>query len=103
MIESQMSVPALLPCWIYFFHCFPAGSTFLLCSCPSRPQITTVLQHFQRMNLKGEARFRSQQLVAVAKRWTAPMDSLVSNYMPYACIVVSVLKEVALYAGVQQV
>lgn len=65
--------------------------------------MTTILQHFQRMNLKEEARFRSQQLVAVAKRWTAHMDSLLANYMPYACIVVSVLKEVALYAGIQQV
>lgn len=67
------------------------------------PQVTTILQHFQKVQMKEEARYRSQQLLAVAKRWTAPMDSLLATYMPHACVVVSVLKEVALYAGVQQV
>lgn len=65
--------------------------------------MTTILQHFRKVNLREEARYRAQQLVAVAKRWTGHMTSLLANHMPCACIVVSVLKEVALYAGVQQV
>lgn len=65
--------------------------------------MATILQHFQKVTLKEEARWRPQQLLAVAKRWTGHMDGLLANHMPDACIVVSVLKEVALYAGVQQV
>lgn len=65
--------------------------------------MTTILQHFQTVVMKEEARQRPQQLVAVARRWCSALESLLARSMPYACIVVSVLKEVALYADVQQV
>lgn len=65
--------------------------------------MTTILQHFQKVSMMEEAGFRCQQLLAVAKQWTGHMTSLVANHMEDATIVVSALKEVALYAGVQQV
>lgn len=76
---------------------------FVVSLFPLPPQMTTILQHFQKVRLRQEARYRAQQLVAVARRWSAHMSSLLANHMPCACIVASVLKEVALYAGVQQV
>lgn len=65
--------------------------------------MATILQHFQKVtSSKGKASC-SQQLVAVAKRWTSHMDRLLANHMPYPCIVMTVPEEVALYGDVQQV
>lgn len=65
--------------------------------------MATILQHFQKITLSGEKGSCSQQLVAVAKRWTSHMESLVANHMPHPCIVTTVLEEAALYGNVQQV
>lgn len=65
--------------------------------------MVTILQHFQKGNLKGEPMSRCHQLVAVAKRWNRHMGHLLANYMPHPCIVLSVLEEVALYADIRQV
>ncbi|KAM8751496.1 putative ATP-dependent RNA helicase TDRD12 [Acanthopagrus schlegelii] len=66
-------------------------------------QMATILQHFQKITLSEEKGSCSQQLVAVAKRWTSHMESLVANHMPYPCIVTTVLEEAALYGNVQQI
>lgn len=65
--------------------------------------MATILQHFQKITLSEEKGSCSQQLVAVAKRWTSHMESLVAKHMPYPCIVTTVLEEAALYGNVQQV
>uniref|UniRef100_A0A671U2Z6 RNA helicase n=1 Tax=Sparus aurata TaxID=8175 RepID=A0A671U2Z6_SPAAU len=65
-------------------------------------EMATILQHFQKITLSGEKGSCSQQLVAVAKRWTSHMESLVANHMPHPCIVTTVLEEAALYGNVQQ-
>lgn len=66
-------------------------------------QMAAVLQHFQKVTSSEEMAACPQQIVAVAKRWTAHMEGLVSRYMPYFCIVVTVPEEAALYGNVQQV
>ncbi|XP_073327464.1 putative ATP-dependent RNA helicase TDRD12 [Pagrus major] len=66
-------------------------------------QMATILQHFQKVTASVEKGSCSQQLVAVAKRWTSHMESLLANHMPYPCIVTTVLEEAALYGNVQQI
>lgn len=65
--------------------------------------MATILQHFQKVTLKAGPMSRCHQLVAVARRWSGPMHRLLADHMPQPCIVLSVLEEVALYAGIQQV
>ena len=65
--------------------------------------MATILQHFQKVTSSMERASCPQQLVAVATRWTSQMEGLLTNYMPYPCIVMTIPQEAALYGNVQQV
>ncbi|KAG7219631.1 hypothetical protein INR49_007188, partial [Caranx melampygus] len=65
--------------------------------------MAAILQHFQRVMFSEERASCPQQLVAVAKRWTSRMEGLLTNHMPYPCIVMTVPEEAALYGDVQQI
>lgn len=65
--------------------------------------MATILQHFQKVTSAEEKTSCCQQLVAVARRWTGHMDSLLANHMPFPCIVTTVPEEVGFYGDVQQV
>lgn len=65
--------------------------------------MVAILQHFQKVTSTEEKASCPQQLIAVAKRWTSHMESLLTNHMPYPCIVMTVPEEAALYGNVQQV
>ena len=62
-----------------------------------------ILQHFQKVTSSEDKASSPQQLVAVAKRWTSQVEGLLTNHMPYPCIVMTVPEEAALYGNVQQV
>uniref|UniRef100_A0A672YDC8 RNA helicase n=1 Tax=Sphaeramia orbicularis TaxID=375764 RepID=A0A672YDC8_9TELE len=66
-------------------------------------QMSTILEHFQRVTSSKEQYFYPQQLIAVAKQWTSQMEGLLANHMPHPSIIVTVPEDAALYAGVQQV
>lgn len=63
----------------------------------------TILHHFQKVTSSEKNTFCSQQVVALAERWTSQMERLLVNHMPYPCIVMTVPEEVALYGDIQQV
>ncbi|KAM4734527.1 putative ATP-dependent RNA helicase TDRD12 [Anableps anableps] len=66
-------------------------------------QMATILQHFQKVTSSEEKASCPWQLVAVAKRWTSPMEDLISNHMPSPSVVITVPEEAALYGNIQQV
>ncbi|XP_029991466.1 putative ATP-dependent RNA helicase TDRD12 [Sphaeramia orbicularis] len=66
-------------------------------------QMSTILEHFQRVTSSKEQYFYPQQLIAVAKQWTSQMEGLLANHMPHPSIIVTVPEDAALYAGVQQI
>ncbi|XP_058500478.1 putative ATP-dependent RNA helicase TDRD12 isoform X2 [Solea solea] len=65
-------------------------------------EMATILQHFQKVTSSEGNVSWPQQLVAVAKQWTSQMEALLTNYMPYPCIVITIPEEAALYGHVQQ-
>ncbi|XP_054897991.1 putative ATP-dependent RNA helicase TDRD12 [Poeciliopsis prolifica] len=66
-------------------------------------EMAAILQHFQKVTSSEEKAFCPRQLVAVAKRWTSPMEDLISNHMPHPSIIITVPEEAALYGNIQQV
>uniref|UniRef100_A0A3B5KA52 RNA helicase n=1 Tax=Takifugu rubripes TaxID=31033 RepID=A0A3B5KA52_TAKRU len=105
LVTTPFTLVRLLSCHCFLFlrlsHLVLDEADRLFTLAPE--QMVTILQHFQKGNLKGEPMSRCHQLVAVAKRWSGHMGHLLANYMPHPCIVLSVLEEVALYADIQQI
>ncbi|XP_014882662.1 putative ATP-dependent RNA helicase TDRD12, partial [Poecilia latipinna] len=66
-------------------------------------EMGTILQHFQKVTSSEEKASCPRQLVAVSKRWTSPMDDLISKHMLDPSIVITVPEEAALYGNIQQV
>ncbi|XP_077453225.1 putative ATP-dependent RNA helicase TDRD12 [Stigmatopora argus] len=66
-------------------------------------QMEKILQHFKKIISRPEMSSSSQQLVAVAKRWTSHMEALVADHMPHAYVVIAAPEEAALYGNVHQV
>ncbi|XP_072290541.1 putative ATP-dependent RNA helicase TDRD12 [Eucyclogobius newberryi] len=66
-------------------------------------QMTTILQHFQKVTSSEDKLSCPQQIVAVSKHWTSQMESLITVHMPHPSIIITVPEEAALYANVQQV
>lgn len=65
--------------------------------------MAAILQHFQKVSSGEEKTSCPQQIVAVAKKWTSDIKSLLANHMPHPCVVITAPEEAALYADVQQV
>ncbi|CAL1592069.1 unnamed protein product [Knipowitschia caucasica] len=66
-------------------------------------QMTSILQHFQKVVSSEDKRSCPQQIVAVSKQWTSHMEGLLTTHMPHPSIIVTVPEEAALYANVQQI
>ncbi|XP_024137351.1 putative ATP-dependent RNA helicase TDRD12 isoform X1 [Oryzias melastigma] len=66
-------------------------------------QMKTILQHFHKVVSTEEKTLYPQQLVCVAKRWSPQMEAMVTAYMPYPSIVITIPEEAGLYGNVQQI
>ncbi|KAJ0029269.1 hypothetical protein NQD34_004266 [Periophthalmus magnuspinnatus] len=66
-------------------------------------QMTTILQHFQKVVSSEDKTSCPQQIVAVSKQWTSQMEGLITSHMPHPSIIITVPEEAALYANIQQV
>ncbi|MCJ8736009.1 hypothetical protein PDJAM_G00254050 [Pangasius djambal] len=65
-------------------------------------QMTTILQHYQKVVSRVERTMCVQQLVAVGSHWCRELETVVRNHMINPCIIITVPEEAALYGGVQQ-
>ncbi|KAM6926635.1 putative ATP-dependent RNA helicase TDRD12 [Lycodopsis pacificus] len=105
LVTTPCSLVRLLSChcflFLHVYHLVLDEADQLFTRAPD--QMATILQHFQKVTSSEENASCPQQLVAVAKRWTGPMEGLVANHMPYPCIVMTVPEEAALYGDVQQI
>ncbi|XP_071316534.1 putative ATP-dependent RNA helicase TDRD12 isoform X3 [Trachinotus anak] len=105
LVTTPFSLVRLLSCHCFMFlrlyHLVLDGADRLFTLAPD--QMVTILQHFQKVTCSEEKASCPQQLVAVAKRWTSHMEGLLTNHMPYPCIVMTVPEEAALYGNVQQI
>ncbi|XP_061620973.1 putative ATP-dependent RNA helicase TDRD12 isoform X2 [Phyllopteryx taeniolatus] len=105
LVTTPFSLVRLLSCHCFLFLRFghlvldEADQLFTL----APDQMEIILQHFQKVISRQEMSLCPQQLVAVAKRWTGQMETLIANHMPYACMVIAAPEEAALYGNVQQV
>ncbi|KAK7891073.1 hypothetical protein WMY93_023036 [Mugilogobius chulae] len=66
-------------------------------------QMTTILQHFQKVVSGEDKTSCPQQIVSVSKQWTNQLETLLTNNMPHPSIIITAPEEAALYAKVQQV
>ncbi|XP_068168743.1 putative ATP-dependent RNA helicase TDRD12 [Antennarius striatus] len=105
LLTTPFSFVRLLSCRCFLFlrlyHLVLDQADQLFTLAPD--QMTTILQHFQRVTSSEEKPSSPQQIIAVAKRWTSHVEGLLNNHMSQPCIVVTVPKEAALYADVQQI
>ncbi|XP_059190875.1 putative ATP-dependent RNA helicase TDRD12 [Centropristis striata] len=105
LVTTPFSLVRLLSCHCFLFlrlyHLVLDEADQLFTLAPD--QMETILQHFQKVTSSEEKAACPQQLVAVAKKWTSHMEGLLTNHMPYPCIVMTVLEEAALYGNVQQI
>ncbi|AWP07948.1 putative ATP-dependent RNA helicase TDRD12 [Scophthalmus maximus] len=105
LVTTPFSFVRLLSCHCFMFlrlyHLVLDEADQLFTLAPD--QMAAILQHFQKVTSTEEKASCPQQLIAVAKRWTSHMESLLTNHMPYPCIVMTVPEEAALYGNVQQV
>uniref|UniRef100_A0A8D2ZMX9 RNA helicase n=1 Tax=Scophthalmus maximus TaxID=52904 RepID=A0A8D2ZMX9_SCOMX len=105
LVTTPFSFVRLLSCHCFMFlrlyHLVLDEADQLFTLAPD--QMVAILQHFQKVTSTEEKASCPQQLIAVAKRWTSHMESLLTNHMPYPCIVMTVPEEAALYGNVQQV
>uniref|UniRef100_A0A8C6TUJ0 RNA helicase n=1 Tax=Neogobius melanostomus TaxID=47308 RepID=A0A8C6TUJ0_9GOBI len=84
---------------IYHLVLDEADQLFTLAS----EQMTTILQHFQKVVSSGDKAACPQQIVAVSKQWTSQMEALITGHMPHPSIIITIPEEAALYANLQQV
>uniref|UniRef100_A0A3Q0T232 RNA helicase n=1 Tax=Amphilophus citrinellus TaxID=61819 RepID=A0A3Q0T232_AMPCI len=105
LISTPFSLVRLLSCHCFLFlrlyHLVLDEADQLFTHAPD--EMETILQHFQKVTSSEENASCPQQLVAVAKRWTSHMEGLLSSYMPYPSVVITVPEEAALYGNVQQI
>ncbi|XP_062246116.1 putative ATP-dependent RNA helicase TDRD12 [Platichthys flesus] len=104
LVSTPFSFVRLLSCHCFMFlrlhHLLLDEADQLFTFAPDEMEI--ILQHFQKVTSSEEKASSPQQLVAVAKRWTSQVEGLLTNHMPYPCIVMTVPEEAALYGNVQQ-
>ncbi|KAM4573429.1 putative ATP-dependent RNA helicase TDRD12 [Odontesthes bonariensis] len=102
LVTTPFTLARLLSCHCFLFlrlyHLVLDEADQLFTVAPD--QMATILKHFQRVTSSEEK--CPKQLVALAKRWTSHMEDLITNHMPYPCIVITVPGEAALYGNVQQ-
>ncbi|XP_069575745.1 putative ATP-dependent RNA helicase TDRD12 [Brachyistius frenatus] len=105
LVTTPFSLVRLLSCHCFLFlrlyHLLLDEADQLFTLAPD--EMTTILQHFQKVTSSEQKASCPQQLVAMAKRWTSHMEGLLANHMPYPCVVITVPEEAALYGNVQQV
>ncbi|GAA6227719.1 putative ATP-dependent RNA helicase TDRD12 [Lates japonicus] len=105
LVTTPFSLVRLLSCHCFMFmrlyHLVLDGADQLFTLAPE--QMVTILQHFRKVTSSEEKASCPKQLVAVAKRWTGHMEGLLTNHMPYPCIVMTVPEEAAVYGDVQQI
>ncbi|XP_069384015.1 putative ATP-dependent RNA helicase TDRD12 [Paralichthys olivaceus] len=105
LVTTPFSFVRLLSCHCFMFlrlyHLLLDEADQLFTLAPDEMEI--ILQHFQKVTSSEEKNSSPQQLIAVAKRWTSHMEGLLTNHMPYPCIVMTAPEEAALYGNVQQV
>ncbi|CAB1459642.1 unnamed protein product [Pleuronectes platessa] len=104
LVTTPFSFVRLLSCHCFMFlrlhHLLLDEADQLFTFAPDEMEI--ILQHFHKVTSSEEKASSPQQLVAVAKRWTSQVEGLLTNHMPYPCIVMTVPEEAALYGNVQQ-
>ncbi|XP_034443256.1 putative ATP-dependent RNA helicase TDRD12 [Hippoglossus hippoglossus] len=104
LVTTPFSFVRLLSCHCFMFlrlhHLLLDEADQLFTFAPDEMEI--ILQHFQKVTSSEEKASSPLQLVAVAKRWTSQVEGLLTNHMPYPCIVMTVPEEAALYGNVQQ-
>uniref|UniRef100_A0A674AVB2 RNA helicase n=1 Tax=Salmo trutta TaxID=8032 RepID=A0A674AVB2_SALTR len=66
-------------------------------------EMTTILQHFQRVTASEERVSCPRQIIAVGKRWSRHLEGLLHNHMSNPTVVVTVMEEAALYGNVHQI
>ncbi|CAB1322821.1 unnamed protein product [Coregonus sp. 'balchen'] len=66
-------------------------------------EMTTILQHFQRVTASEERVSCPRQIIAVGKRWCHHLEGLLHNHMSNPTIIVTVMEEAALYGNVHQI
>ncbi|XP_072241434.1 putative ATP-dependent RNA helicase TDRD12 [Leuresthes tenuis] len=102
LVTTPFTLARLLSCHCFLFlrlyHLVLDEADKLFTVAPD--QMATILKHFQRVTSSEEK--CPKQLVALAKRWTSHMEDLITNHMPYPCVVITVPEEAALYGNVQQ-
>ncbi|XP_075994068.1 putative ATP-dependent RNA helicase TDRD12 [Genypterus blacodes] len=105
LVTTPFSLLRLLECHPFLFlrlyHLVLDEADQLFTLAPD--QMTSILQHFQKVTSSANRASGPQQLVAVAKRWTAQMEDLVTDHMPSPCVVFTLAQEAALYSNVHQV
>ncbi|PWA19901.1 hypothetical protein CCH79_00016596, partial [Gambusia affinis] len=105
LVTTPFTLVRLLSCHCFLFlrlyHLVLDEADQLFTFAPD--EMATILQHFQKVTSSEEKTSCPRQLVAVAKRWTSPMEDLISNHMPDPSIVITVPEEAALYGNIQQV
>uniref|UniRef100_A0A3P9NCA3 RNA helicase n=1 Tax=Poecilia reticulata TaxID=8081 RepID=A0A3P9NCA3_POERE len=105
LVTTPFTLVRLLSCHCFLFlrlyHLVLDEADQLFTFAPD--EMGTILQHFQKVTSSEEKASCPRQLVAVTKRWTSPMEDLISKHMPDPSIVITVPEEAALYGNIQQV
>ncbi|XP_047239557.1 putative ATP-dependent RNA helicase TDRD12 isoform X4 [Girardinichthys multiradiatus] len=105
LVTTPFTFVRLLSCHCFLFlrlhHLLLDEADQLFTLAPD--QMATILQHFQKVSASEEKTSCPRQLVAAAKKWTSPMEDLISCHMPNPSIVITVPEEAALYGNIQQV
>uniref|UniRef100_A0A087XR09 RNA helicase n=1 Tax=Poecilia formosa TaxID=48698 RepID=A0A087XR09_POEFO len=105
LVTTPFTLVRLLSCHCFLFlrlyHLVLDEADQLFTFAPD--EMGTILQHFQKVTSSEEKASCPRQLVAVSKRWTSPMDDLISKHMLDPSIVITVPEEAALYGNIQQV
>ncbi|KAF7646318.1 hypothetical protein LDENG_00189920, partial [Lucifuga dentata] len=105
LVTTPFSLVRLLACHCFLFlrlhHLVLDEADQLFTLAPE--QMVAILQHFQKVTSSKKKSSGPQQLVAVAKRWTRHMESLVMSHMPFPCVVMTIAEEAALYSNIHQI
>uniref|UniRef100_A0A4W5N7R5 RNA helicase n=1 Tax=Hucho hucho TaxID=62062 RepID=A0A4W5N7R5_9TELE len=92
-----------LHCFLFLRLCHLALDEVDLLFSRAPDEMTTILQHFQRVTASEERVSCPRQIIAVGKRWSRHLEGLLHNHMSNPTVVVTVMEEAALYGNVHQI
>ncbi|XP_038872845.1 putative ATP-dependent RNA helicase TDRD12 [Salvelinus namaycush] len=92
-----------LHCFLFLRLCHLALDEVDLLFSRAPDEMTTILQHFQRVTASEERVSCPRQIIAVGKRWSRHLEGLLHNHMNNPTVVVTVMEEAALYGNVHQI